>query len=111
MEPLVRGHPDKSRNPLERPLDTINLNINVLISTPDERPPILKGNFSGTKGLASKEGFHLMKKYSIICVEKKIAISFQVKCPLSVAGQSLAVERPTYLLQTDNGMCLDKIHS
>ena len=42
---------------------------------------------------------------------KKIPISFQVKCPLSVAGQSLAVERPPYLLRTDNGMCLDKKHS
>ena len=35
--------------PLERPLDNVNLNINVLISTPDERPPLLKGRFSGEK--------------------------------------------------------------
>ena len=31
--------------PLERPLDNVYLNINVLISTPDERPPLLKGHF------------------------------------------------------------------
>ena len=37
---------------LERPLG------NVLISTPDERPPLLKGHFSGAKGMASQEGFH-----------------------------------------------------
>ena len=35
--------------PLERPLDNKNVNINVLISTSDERPPLLKGH-SGAKG-------------------------------------------------------------
>ena len=60
MEPLLRGHPDERPTPLERPLDNVNLNINVhvLISTPDERPPLLKGHISGTKGVASQEGFH-----------------------------------------------------
>ena len=58
MEPLLRGHPDKRTSPLERPLDNVNLNINVLISTPDERPPFLKGHFSDAKGVASQEGFH-----------------------------------------------------
>ena len=57
-ETLLRGHPDERPTPLERPLGTVNLNINVLISTPDERPPLLKGNFSGAKGLASQEEFH-----------------------------------------------------
>ena len=58
MEPLLRGHPDERPTPLERPLDNVNLNINVLISTPDERPPLLKGHISGAKGVASQEGFH-----------------------------------------------------
>ena len=43
---------------LERPLDNVNLNINVLISTPDEKPPHLKGHFSDAKGVSSQEGFH-----------------------------------------------------
>ena len=36
----------------------VNLNMNVLLSTPDERPPLLKGHFSDAKGVASEEGFH-----------------------------------------------------
>ena len=56
--PLLWGHPDERPLPLERPLDYVNLNINVLISTPDERPPLLKGHFSDAKGVASQEGFH-----------------------------------------------------
>ena len=58
VEPLLRGHPDERPPPLERPLDNVNLNINVLISTPDERPPLLKGHFSGANRVASQEGFH-----------------------------------------------------
>ena len=58
VEPLLRGHPDERPTPLERPLDNVNLNINVLISTPDERPPLLKGHISGAKRVASQEGFH-----------------------------------------------------
>ena len=58
VEPLLRDHPDQSPTPLERPLDNVNLNINVLISTPDERPTLLKGHISATKGVASQEGFH-----------------------------------------------------
>ena len=58
VEPLLRGHPDERPLPLERPLNKENLNINVLISTPDERPPLLKGDFSYAKGVASQEGFH-----------------------------------------------------
>ena len=45
-QPMWKGH------------DTVNLNINVLISTPDERPPLLKGWFSDAKRVASQEGFH-----------------------------------------------------
>ena len=58
VEPLLRGHPDERPPPLEKPLDNVNLNINVLISTPDERSPLLKGHFSDAKGVASQEGFH-----------------------------------------------------
>ena len=58
VEPLLRGHPDERPPPLERPLHNVNLNINVLISTPNERPPHLKGHFSDAKGVASQEGFH-----------------------------------------------------
>ena len=35
--------------PLERPLINVNLNRNVLISTTDERLPLLKGHISDTK--------------------------------------------------------------
>ena len=45
VEPLVRGHPDKRPTPLERRLDIVNLN--VLISTPDKRPPLSKVHLSG----------------------------------------------------------------
>ena len=57
VEPLLRGHSIERPYPLERPLDNVDLNIHVLISTPDERPPILKGHFSGAKEVASQEGF------------------------------------------------------
>ena len=49
MEPLLRGHPDERPTPLKMQLDNLNLNINVLISTPDERPPLLKGHSSAAK--------------------------------------------------------------
>ena len=58
VEPLLRGHPFERPPPLERPFDIVNLKINVLILTPDERPPLLKGHFSCAKGVASQEGFH-----------------------------------------------------
>ena len=56
MEPLLRGHSDKRSTPLEMPIDHVNLNL--LISTPDESPPLLKGHYSDAKGVASQEGFH-----------------------------------------------------
>ena len=58
--------PEEGPPPLERPLDNVNLNINVLISTPDERPSLLKSHFSDTKRVASQEGFHctLKNKFS-----------------------------------------------
>ena len=42
--------------PLERPFDNVNLNINVLISTPYQRPALLKGHFSEAKGWPHKRG-------------------------------------------------------
>ena len=58
MEPFLRDHPDERPIPLEKPLENVNLNIHVLIPTPDKRPPFLKGHFSCEKGVASQEGFH-----------------------------------------------------
>ena len=58
MKPLLRGHPDQRPPPLERPLDNVNLYINVLISTPDVRPPLLKGHYSDAGGVALQEVFH-----------------------------------------------------
>ena len=49
VEPLLRGHPDKRPSQLERPPDNVNLNINVLISTPDE------GTFLMPKGFHCKQ--------------------------------------------------------
>ena len=65
VEPLLRGHPDERPPPLERPLDNVNFNISVLIFTPDERPPLLKGHFSYAKGVASQEGFHCAANFCI----------------------------------------------
>ena len=58
VEPLLRGHPDEKSSSLERSLDNVNLKMNVFLSIPDERPPLLKGHFSYVEGLASREGFH-----------------------------------------------------
>ena len=49
VEPLLRGHTDERSAPLERSLDNVNLNINVLNSTTDERPPFFKGHISDAK--------------------------------------------------------------
>ena len=55
--PLLRGHPDERPTPLEKRLDNVNLNIIVLIFTPDEMLPLLKGQFSDAKRVASQKGF------------------------------------------------------
>ena len=60
VEPLLRGHHDKRSTPLETPLDNVNLNINVMISTPDKRQPLLRGHISGAKGVDSQKGFHFI---------------------------------------------------
>ena len=53
--------------PLERPLDYYgNLNIHVLISTPEERPLRLKGHFSGAKEVDSQEGFNCIGKSIVV---------------------------------------------
>ena len=67
MKPLLRGHPDKRPTSLERPLDNVNLYINVLISTPDQGPPLLKGHFSGAKRVASQEGHCKWKWATFYC--------------------------------------------
>ena len=56
VESLLGSNPDERPTPLKRAYDDVNLNINVLISTPVERPPLLKGHFSGAKGVAHKRG-------------------------------------------------------
>ena len=56
-ETPFRGHPDERQTYLKRSLDNVNLNINLLIPNPDERPPLVKVLFSGAKGVALQEGF------------------------------------------------------
>ena len=56
VEPLLRGHPDERPTPLERQLDNVKLNINVLISTPNERPHLLKETFLPQKRWPHKRG-------------------------------------------------------
>ena len=56
--PFLRGHPDERPTPLEITLDNVNLNVNLLISTPDKRPPLLKGHtFLLQKRWRHKRGF------------------------------------------------------
>ena len=76
VEPNLRGHPNEKPPPLERPLDNVNLNINVLISTPDERPLLLKG----AKGVASQEGFHciLFSYCHIACFRSPFGREYEV---------------------------------
>ena len=83
VKPLLRGHPVERPTPLERPLDQVNLNINVLISTPDERPPLLKGLFPDAKGVASQEGFHCTQNMDLHEMKILIICSSYV-CLLSV---------------------------
>ena len=40
VEPLLRGHHDERSIPLVRPQLHVNLTINILTSTPNERPPL-----------------------------------------------------------------------
>ena len=75
LEPLLRGHHNERPTTLEIQLDNVNQNINVLISTPDKRPPCLKGHFSGAKWVASQEGFHC-NQFDIFCYEKMMGWGF-----------------------------------
>ena len=51
--------------PVERLLVNVNLNLKVLISTHDERPPLLKGHFSDAKRMALHDGLHcILKKWN-----------------------------------------------
>ena len=59
VEPLLRGHPFESPPPPSgKTICNVNLNINGLISTPDERPPLLKGHFL-CKRCGLTRGVHL----------------------------------------------------
>ena len=57
VETHLRGHPDKRPTLLVRPLDNVNLNINVLISTPYKRPSLSQGHNFVKKGWPHKRGF------------------------------------------------------
>ena len=58
VEPLMSGHPDKRPIPPEKSMVNVYLKIDVLIFTPDERPPLLKNHLSGAKEVTLQEGFH-----------------------------------------------------
>ena len=93
VEPLLRDHPDERPPPLERPLNYVNLNINVLISTPDGRPPLLKGHFSGAKGVASQEGVPLYSvtrdnwfrivMHELLCASLSVTMTFSFSDDMS----------------------------
>ena len=55
-------------------LDYVNINIIVLISTPDEGSSLLKGHFSGEKEVASQERFHCMFR-SFLTIQPLLKIS------------------------------------
>ena len=63
VEPLLRGHPDKRPPHRERPLDNVNLNINVLISTSD---PSWKAIFLMQRGWPHKRFSTVFKRNSYI---------------------------------------------
>ena len=75
-EALFSGHPDERPPSLVRSIDNVNLNINVVISTPDERPPLLKGHFSDAKGVASLEGFHCIHLWSCLLLRVFLSLFF-----------------------------------
>ena len=60
----LRGHPDERASPLERSLDIVNQNINVLISTPDENPSLLKTD-GPTRGVPLCAHFQPINQFSI----------------------------------------------
>ena len=51
VEFLFRGHHDERPAPLERSLVDVNENLNLLISIPEKRPPLLKCLISKRGGL------------------------------------------------------------
>ena len=58
-----------------RPLNNVNLKMNISISTPDERPSLLKGHISGAKGVTSRAGYHCIPfLFFSERVEKRVAI-------------------------------------
>ena len=71
VELLLSGRPDVRPPPLERPLDNVNLNINVLISNPDERP------LRGETEVSSQEGVHCIYNMRI-----KLCMYYEYKSSL-----------------------------
>ena len=61
VEPLLRGHPDERPTTLERPLDNVNLNKNVLISTVMRSNPFLKATFLVQMGWPHKTGSNVVQ--------------------------------------------------
>ena len=59
MESPLRGYPS------EKAPYYVNLNMDVLISTRDERPPSSKDHYSGAKGVTLHEEFYRMSNYCI----------------------------------------------
>ena len=49
----LRGIPEKKPTPLEMTREEVNINLGILISTPDERPPLLKEQILGAKWVTS----------------------------------------------------------
>ena len=86
MEPLLRGHPVRDHHFWKGHL-TLYLTTNVLIFTPEERPPLLKGHFSGAKRVVLQEGFHctlnikltypVIREFTTIFLYIKIILFFQ----------------------------------
>ena len=75
MEPLLRGHPEERPSPLVRPLDNVNLNINVLNiypcrkTAPLERPHFLCKRGGLTRGVPLQSKISIKRTWvSLLCV-------------------------------------------
>ena len=108
VEPLLRGHPDKRPTPLERSQVSFNLHMKVLILTPDERPPLLKGHNYVAKVVASQERFQVVeikildgrrqKNISSDDMLKFVSVSpIWYSRPLTGISSSVAITRVTFV--------------
>ena len=67
--PLLRGNTDNRLNPNKRPVDKVNLKINVLIPTLTRGHPSCKATFQGQKGWPHKRGstvYTILKKFPAV---------------------------------------------